>query len=192
MTLQAFRTQSASTRLFRSFSGIEQRIAIATLAIGLLFVGVDAARAHEFKIGAIEVEHPWSRATPPGAKVGGGYLVIANDGDSDDTLVSATFESAGRTEIHQMSVDNGVMKMRPVEGGVAVPAHGKAELAPNGFHLMFMDLKQPLKQGESVKGTLTFAKAGTVDVVFEIDAIGAMSKHEHGGDGEMSGMKMEN
>ncbi len=118
--------------------------------------------------------------------------MIANDGDSDDTLVSATFESAGRTEIHQMSVDNGVMKMRPVEGGVAVPAHGKAELAPNGFHLMFMDLKQPLKQGESVKGTLTFAKAGTVDVVFEIDAIGAMPKHEHGGDGEMSGMKMEN
>ncbi len=144
-----------------------------SLAAAALALSVSFASAHEFKLGPLKIGHPWSRATPAGAKVGGGYLVIANDGDSDDTLVSATFESAGRTEIHQMSVDNGVMKMRPVEGGVAVPAHGKAELAPNGFHLMFMDLKQPLKQGEMMKGTLTFEKAGSVDVEFKVDSIAA-------------------
>lgn len=147
------------------------RIAAVAAALALLAVG--PATAHEFKSGPIEVVHPWARATPPAAKVGGGYAEIRNDGAEPDRLVSATAEVAGRVEIHQMGMKDGVMTMRPVEDGVPVPANGSAALAPGGFHLMMMELKRPLKAGESFAGTLTFEKAGTIAVTFEVAPIGA-------------------
>jgi len=150
------------------------RGAIAGLA---LIAAMPAAIAHEFKVGDIEIVHPWSRPTPPGDKVGAGYLVIANAGDSDDPLVSATFEGAGRTEIHQMSVDNGVMKMRPVEGGIEIPAGGTVELKPGAFHIMFKELKRLPKQGEKFKGTMTFEKAGEVAVEYAVDKMGGDNSH---------------
>nr|WP_245412679.1 copper chaperone PCu(A)C [Falsochrobactrum ovis] len=149
----------------------------------LLFALCQPLWAHEFKAGDIEVVHPWSRATPAGAKVAAGYLAIKNAGSQADRLVSATGEIAGRVEIHEMAVDDkGVMTMRPLANGLEIPAGGEAELKPGGFHIMFLDLKQDVKEGETFKGSLTFEKAGTVDVEFAVEAMGGKSGHDgHGG-----------
>lgn len=108
-------------------------------AFALLLVALSGnALAHSYKLGALEIGHPWSRATVPGAKVAAGYLTVKNTGSEDDKLVSVTGEIVPKAEIHQMSMDNGVMTMRPVEGGLPVPAGGTLELSPDGYHIMFM------------------------------------------------------
>lgn len=151
---------------------------LAAVAISLSLGG--AALAHDYKAGALKIDHPWSRATPGGAKVGGGYLVIENTGTSADRLVSVTAPSiAGKTEIHEMAVTNGVMTMRPLDSGIEIAPGAKVEFKPGGYHIMFMELKQPLKQDERVKGTLTFEKAGTVEVEFKVEAVGARGA-DHG------------
>lgn len=149
---------------------------LSLLAAGLLLAGSAAFApvfAHDFKVGPLKIGHPWSRATPPGAKVGGGYISVENTGSAPDRLVAVSVPFAERGEIHEMSVKDGIMTMRPLDNGVEIPAGAKVELKPGGLHLMFMGLKEPLKQGEKVKGTLTFEKAGKVDVEFVVDAIGA-------------------
>lgn len=162
---------------FRSF---EERLGIIAFTLALLFAMSQSLWAHEFKIGDIEIEHPWSRATPEGAKVAAGYLVISNEGSAADRLVSATGEIAGKTEIHEMAVDaSGVMTMRPLPDGLEIPAGGEAKLEPGSFHIMFMELKRGAKQGETFKGTLTFEKAGTVNVEFSVDAMGGEGGHDH-------------
>jgi copper(I)-binding protein len=139
-----------------------------------------AAFAHEFKVGEIAIDHPWSRAMLPGAKVGGGYLTITNGGDGD-RLVSATAERAGTVQIHEMKMDGGIMVMREMKGGIAVPAHGTLELKPGGYHIMFMNVTQSFKEGEEIKATLVFEKAGPVDVEFAVGPAGggAMSHDAH-------------
>lgn len=131
------------------------------------------AQAATTKVGDLVIAVPWTRATPGGAKVAGGYLTITNTGSTPDRLIGGTFVQAGRVEVHEMSMKDGVMIMRPLTNGLDIPAGGTVTLAPGGFHMMFMDLKQPLKEGETVKGTLTFQKAGTVDVTFDVRGIGA-------------------
>ena len=135
-----------------------------------------------YKAGSLEIDHPWTRATPPGAAVGGGYTSITNDGDSDDRLVAATAEIAGRVEIHQMKVEDGVMKMAPLPDGLPIPAHETVKLAPGGYHIMFLDLKGPLKKGDKIPGTLTFEKAGTVETFLHVLPVGSggPEKHDHG------------
>lgn len=153
---------------------------IRIAAAGALALAASSAFAHGYKLGDLQIGHPWSRATPSGAKVGGGYLSIENKGAAPDRLVSVSAPFAGRTEIHEMATKDGVMTMRPMADGVPVPPGQKVEFKPGGYHIMFMDLKAPLKQGEKVKGTLTFEKAGTVEVEFQIDAIGAKTEeHKH-------------
>ena len=146
-------------------------VASCGLAAASLFAG--ASRAHDYKAGAIQILHPWARATPAGAKVGAGYLEIRNDGAEPDRLVSVTLSAAGGTEIHETQMKDGVMSMRPVEGGLVAPAHGSATLKPGSYHLMFTELKAPLKEGELVDGALTFEKAGTVSVQFRVEGVGA-------------------
>jgi periplasmic copper chaperone A len=146
---------------------------LAGTAFAAMLLPGRAALADEFKAGSITIEQPWSRATPGGAQVAAGYLTIDNAAAAADQLLSATAEIAGRTEIHQMSMADGVMKMRQAPEGVPVPAGGSVALEPNAYHLMFMDLKKPLKEGEAFAGTLTFEKAGTVDVTFEVEGMGA-------------------
>ncbi len=125
----------------------------------------------------ISLDHPWSRATPANAPVGAGYVSIRNSGVAADRLVSATADVAGKVEIHEMAMDGGVMKMRQVQG-IDIPAGKSAELKPGGYHLMFMGLKQPLKAGDTVKGSLTFEKAGTVPVEFKVEAMSG-GEHKH-------------
>jgi hypothetical protein len=148
------------------------------------------ARADEVKAGDLVITQAWSRATPGGAKVGGGYLTIQNNGKTADRLEGGTSDIAGKIEVHEMSTDNGVMKMRPVEGGLTIDPGKTVKLAPGGYHLMIMDLKAPLKQGEKVPVTLNFEKAGKVSIVLDVQGVGA--KGPGGGDGmKMSpGMKM--
>lgn len=144
--------------------------AIAFLSI-LAFAGT--ASAHEFKVGDLEVDHPWSRATVPNAKVAAGYLTIKNSGSEADRLVAIATDIAGKAEIHEMAIDSaGVMTMRPLGAALEIPAGGEVKLAPKGLHVMFMDLKQQLKEGESIMATLTFEKAGTLDVEFAVDKMG--------------------
>jgi uncharacterized protein YcnI len=131
------------------------------------------------KAGALNIEQPWSRATPGGAKVGGGYLRITNGGTTPDRLVGGSFPLAGKVEVHEMRMEGDVMRMKPVEGGLEIKPGATVELKPGGFHLMFMDLKEPLKEGQTVKGTLTFEKAGSVAVEYAVRGMGGAAPAEH-------------
>ena len=146
--------------------------------------------AQEFKSGDITVERPWSRETPKGAEVAAGYLVIHNNGSTPDKLVGGAADFAGKIEIHEMSMDNGIMRMRELKSGLEVPAHGEVKLAPKSYHIMFTNLKQPLKKGESVKVNLTFEHAGSIPVVFEVGSVGETSPGGSVKGGSMKGMKM--
>ncbi|MEA2942498.1 MAG: periplasmic copper chaperone [Bradyrhizobium sp.] len=128
-----------------------------------------------FKLGDLTVTSPWTRATPGGAKIAGGYLKITNNGTSVDRFVGATSEAANHVEIHEMSMNDGVMKMRPLPNGLEIKPGETVELKSGGYHLMFMDLKQPLKQGDTFKATLQFQKAGPLEVSFNVNALGATS-----------------
>jgi copper(I)-binding protein len=151
------------------------RIAGATATVAVLAIGILAGKgaAEEFKAGGISLDQPWSRATPGGATVGAGYLTIKNDAETPDRLVSVSTEIAGSAEIHRMEMAHGIMKMRPLPEGVEVPAHGSVALAPGSYHVMFFDLKRPLKEGDSFPATLTFEKAGPLGVTFKVMGIGA-------------------
>lgn len=146
-------------------------------ALAVLWSG--AADAHDYKIGTLEIGNPWTRATPPTAPAGGGYMTITNKGTAPDRLISVKSPAAGMTQVHEMKMEGNVMRMRELEGGLAIPPGATVTLAPGGFHLMLMGLKTPLKQGEKVPVTLVFEKAGTIDVELAIAAMGATSAHEH-------------
>ncbi|WP_404933666.1 copper chaperone PCu(A)C [Nitratireductor sp. L15S-10] len=129
--------------------------------------------AHDYRAGDIEIGHPWTRATPPAAKVGGGYLELTNAGDTADRLLGGSSPVAARVEIHNMEMTDGIMKMRPVPEGVEIPAGETVNLAPGGYHLMLLELKQPITEGEMVPVTLEFEQAGAVDVELVAGPIGS-------------------
>ena len=133
--------------------------------------------AETYKAGAIEIEQPWARATPKGATIGAGYMKITNTGTEPDRLVGGSISFAQRFEVHSMTMEQGVMKMREVKDGL--------EIKPGGYHVMFVGLKEPLKQGEDLTVTLKFAKAGTVEVKYPVEAVGA------GGPAAGHGMNMK-
>jgi copper(I)-binding protein len=154
------------------------------LATGLLALAIGAAHAGDYKVGSLDIIDPWSRATPKGASVAAGYMKISNTGTTADRLVGGSSEASTRFEVHEMTMDNGVMKMRPVKGGLEIKPGETVELKPGSFHVMFTDLKNPLTPGQHVKAALVFEKAGAVNVEFDVRAMGAES-----GQG-MPGMKM--
>jgi copper(I)-binding protein len=128
----------------------------------------------------IEIGNPWARATPSGAKVGAGYLTITNKGKEVDRLIGGSAAPAARLEVHVTIVEQGVAKMRAVEGLEIKPGE-TVEFKPGGMHVMFVGLKQPLRQGERVKGTLVFEKAGTIAVEYPVQPPGASAPSGHGG-----------
>lgn len=155
---------------------------IAVLALWLVAAGEGPATAQEFKAGNLMIDHPWSRATPAGAQVAAGYMAIMNKGSEPDRLVGGSTSVAGKLEIHEMAMKDGVMTMRPVSGGLTIEPGKTVTLAPGGYHLMFVNLKSPLKQGEKFSASLEFQKAGKVDVTFEVQGVGAQSPmHGDGG-----------
>ena len=144
------------------------------------------AQAQEVKAGDLVITQAWSRATPGGAKIAGGFLTIENKGAAPDRLVSGAADIVGKVEIHEMAMNNGVMTMRPLDKGLAIEPGKTVKLAPGGYHLMLMDLKQPLKQGDKVPLTLEFEKAGKVALSLDVQGVGAQApagdmKHDHPG-----------
>ncbi len=133
--------------------------------IGMLLVGVSLAQTTTNT--GLAFESPWVRASAPGQKNGAGYVQIQNKGSQTDRLISAATAGVGRVELHTIINENGVAKMRQVQG-IEVPAGGAVTLTPGGFHIMFMGLNAPFAAGESVPVTLQFEKAGEVKVNFEI------------------------
>jgi copper(I)-binding protein len=154
----------------------------------LLAASAAPALAQEFKAGDVVVENPWARATPKGADVGAGYLTILNKGAAPDSLTGGAADFA-TVEIHEMKSENGVMQMRQITDGLAIPARGTVTLAPGGYHLMFTHLAHPLTKGETVKATLNFEHAGAVAVEFKVVGVGAPNARGMKG-GDMGGMKM--
>lgn len=136
-----------------------------------------------WSLGDLTIAEAFSRATLPNAPVGGGFLTVTNAGSEDDTLVAASTAVAGRTEIHEMAMEGEVMKMRQLTDGLPIPAGETIELKPGGFHLMFMELTGPLVEGETFSVTLTFEKAGEIEVPISIAGPGAkgMDHSGHGG-----------
>jgi copper(I)-binding protein len=138
--------------------------------LSLLFILVAATvHATEYRAGDLVVTNAWSRATPKGATIGVGYLELANQGKAPDRLLGASSPSAAKVEIHEMSMQGGVMRMRPLVGGLVIET---VKLAPNGSHLMLIGLKSPLKKGDKVKAALNFEKAGKVEIELDVEAIG--------------------
>ncbi len=140
-----------------------------------LSIGASDAIAEDYSVGTIAIGNPWTRATPKGATVAGGYMTISNKGSASDRLVGGSSAIAGGFEVHRAVMEQGVAKMRPVEGGLEVKPGETIELKPGVLHVMFTRLKQPLEKGQKVKGSLEFEKAGKVDIEYAVEAVGAPS-----------------
>jgi copper(I)-binding protein len=144
-----------------------------TLLVSLpLVLSAAFASAQDITKGDLVISAPWSRATPGGAQVAGGYLTISNKGFSAERLVSFTTDLADQPEIHEMTNEGGVMKMRTLAKGLVIPAGATVKLEPSGYHLMFLKLRKPLTAGQRFKATLVFEKAGPVEVEFGVRAMG--------------------
>ncbi len=138
------------------------------------------AAAHDYTLGSLKIGHPWTRATPPTAPSGGGYLTVTNSGATADRLVAASSAAAGQVQIHEMKMDGTIMRMRELDNGLEIPPGATVALAPGGFHLMMMGLKAPLKEATRVPVTLTFEKAGKIDIELMVMALGASpDAHKH-------------
>ena len=148
-----------------------RRLALAALVAILAL----PAFALDYKLGAIEIGQPWTRATPPTAESGGGYLVLKNTGTTPDRLIAVKSPAADKVEIHEMKMDGNVMRMREVEKGIEIPPGATVELKPGGFHVMFMGLKAPFAKEAKVPLTLVFEKAGSIDVDLMVQAMGAQA-----------------
>lgn len=133
-----------------------------------LKIAASASAPKVFKAGSITVEQPWARATPAGAKVGGGYLRVTNTGPEPDRLTGGTFPIADKVEVHEMSMVNDIMRMKQVPDGLEIEPGASVELKPGGTHLMFLGLREGLSEGQVLKGTLIFEKAGPVEVTYQV------------------------
>jgi copper(I)-binding protein len=148
---------------------------------------VPAAAAGDYDVGTIHISQPWSRATAKGATTGAGYMTITNKGAAPDKVSCISDDASALCQIHSMTMEGGVMKMRPVEGGLEIKPGESVMLKPGGYHVMFRDLKHPLEQGASVKVTLKFEHAGTIDVDYPVLALGAAAPGASGGGTMMHG-----
>lgn len=149
---------------FRNLSLLAALAAISAFPVGA---------AQPAASGGIAIEQAWTRATPPNAPVAGGFLTLRNDGDRADRLVSVTSPDAASVEIHQMTMNDGVMRMRKLAEGLSIDARSVVMLKPGGYHLMFIGPKRPIVEGGTVTATLRFEKAGTREVRFDVRALGS-------------------
>ncbi len=148
------------------------RIVKSSMIAAFLLLLVPAAHAADIKAGDLVLSDPWSRATPKGATVAAGYLTIRNQGQVPDRLVAASSTLGAKADMHQMTKDGDTMRMRPVKDGIVIAPGQTVTLEPSGYHLMVSGLKAPLRQGDKLPATLTFEKAGPVEVPFEVRGIG--------------------
>jgi copper(I)-binding protein len=155
---------------------------IAALAAGLCLLATTAF-AQDYEVGELKIMHPTIRATPPNAPVSAGYMTITNGGTEADRLLGGSADFAKKVEVHEMKMDGQVMKMRRMKGGLEIPPGGEVRLEPGGYHIMFMKLNEQIKVGETLKCTLEFEKAGSVEIEFSVEEIkpsGSMNRAGHG------------
>jgi periplasmic copper chaperone A len=165
---------------------VARSLAYAAL-VSILFGAL--AQADEMRVGDLVISQAWSRATPGGAKIGGGYLTIENKGAAPDRLIGGTWNADAKVEVHEMAMKDGVMTMRPLDQGLTIEPGKTVKLAPGGIHLMLFDLKSPLKVGDKVPVTLEFEKAGKVTFSLDVAGIGAQGPASAGDDGGHMEMK---
>lgn len=156
-------------------------IAIAGMAIAY-FIST-SSMATDYNAGSLTISGPWSRATPKGAQTAIGYMTIKNNGTTPDRLIGGSIEVADRFQLHAMTMENDISKMRDLTG-IDIKPGQTIEFKPGGSHAMFVDLKHPLSKGEHIKGTLIFEHAGTVQIEYSVEGIGAQ-----GGPMEMEHMQ---
>jgi hypothetical protein len=168
------------------------RIISKLVFIAALIAAAPAAFAQAGDNAKINVEQPWARATPTGAKTGAAYMTLANKTSTADRLTGASSDVAAKVQIHEMKVVNGVMQMRQLADGLAIPANGSVALKPGSYHVMLIGLKKPLIAGQSFPLTLTFAKAGNISVTVPVQAMGATGKSGMSGMSGMGGMQHDN
>jgi copper(I)-binding protein len=160
------------------------RTALAAALLGCTILlaacnpAAEAPSATETATSSIAISDPWSRETAVGQNAGGAFMTITNTGGGADRLTGGSTPVAGRVEIHTMSMDGGVMRMRQLEDGLEVPAAGDVTLKPGSFHIMLMDLKQPLKAGDTVPLTLTFEGAGSIETTLNVRPAATMTHGE--------------
>lgn len=151
-------------------------------ALGWASLVMRPAGAHDYRVGALRIDHPWARATAPAQKVGAGYLTIRNEGAEGDRLLAARTPLVPMVELHTHEIDaQGVARMRQIEA-IDVPSGATVELAPGGLHLMFMGLVEPLRDGARFPVTLEFERAGAVEVEMQVEPAGS-ADHGYGAHG---------
>ncbi len=155
------------------------KLALAALLIGVLVPTLAQAAGTS----SIAIEQPWARATPAGAKTAAVYMTINNKSGAGDRLTGTSSDVADKLQIHEMKVEDGVMKMRELPGGLPIPADGSVTLQPGGYHVMLIGLKKPLTAGETFLLTLSFEKAGNISITVPVQAMGATQ--DKGGKMEM-------
>ena len=129
--------------------------------------------------GTIIIDQPVARPTPPGSKVGAGYLRVTNTSSTPDRFLGGTTDRAQRIEVHEMTVTDNIMRMRALENGIEIKPGQTVELKPGGLHLMFVNLAAPFKNGDQFKASLVFEKAGNIEVEFKIGPVSAPAAGEH-------------
>lgn len=146
---------------------------VSALLLTLAAFALPSNASEHLMVGSLKLDTPWTRATPGASKMGGGFMTITNTGTEADRLVTGSSPRAKKVEFHEMAVKDGIMVMREVDGGIEIPAGATMELKPGSFHVMYMGIESPFKMGETVPTTLTFEKAGTIEVEFSVEKIGA-------------------
>jgi copper(I)-binding protein len=147
---------------------IQFRRALGLAAAGALLLASQRTTAHAYDVGALHIDHPWTRPTPNGALTAAGYLTVINHGKVADRLLGGTSPLAGSITPHTMSMTGGIMRMRELPGGYEIPPGATLTLSPMGNHLMLIGPKRPFKAGERIPATLRFAHAGAVKVEFVV------------------------
>jgi periplasmic copper chaperone A len=147
--------------------------------VALCAVVAAPSHARDYSLRSLHIEHPYARPTPPGARTGGAYLTIRNAGNDADRLLRVSSPAAASVELHSMTMDGNVMRMRAI-GALDIPAGATVTLGSSGYHVMLIDLARPLAAGSTVPLTLTFEKSGTLDVVADVEAAAGPAKAAHG------------
>lgn len=158
--------------IFFNWQTISRGLA-AIFAVSLAQFLAGHVQAADYNVGSIHITQPWARATPKGASAGAAYMTVTNKGTTPDRLNCVSSDAAAKCQIHKMTMEDGVMRMRPVTGGLEIKPGQTVTLQPGSFHVMLVDLKHPLQLGNTVEAKLKFDNAGTVDVQYPIAAIGA-------------------
>lgn len=150
----------------------------ATALIACSTLIATPAVAHDYSTENVTIDHPWSRPTPPGVPMGVGYMAITNHGDSDITFTSATTPRAKSVSVHESTMKDGTMSMRPLKSGLIIPAGETVELKPHSYHLMLEKLEGPLKEEERIPMTVNFTGAEAMAIELNVEPLDGGMKME--------------